>query len=204
MAEKREDEGLADASQPGRDRHQRGASRPASMTTGWAARTTSRPTGRRPSGCSRPRPGCGARVRANRAFLVRAVRYLAAEAGIRQFLDIGTGIPSANNTHEVAQRGRAGLADRLRGQRPDRAGARPRAAGQRPGGGHPVHARRRQEPGADPQAAAQTLDFTRPAALMLLGMLHLIQDAEDPYADRGRADGRAAVRQLPGHLPSGQ
>src|SRR5580693_3716518 len=42
-------------------------------------------------------------VRANRAFLARAVRFLAAEAGIRQFLDIGTGIPTVNNTHEVAQ-----------------------------------------------------------------------------------------------------
>ena len=42
-------------------------------------------------------------VRGNRAFLARAVRYLAREAGIRQFLDIGTGIPAANNTHEVAQ-----------------------------------------------------------------------------------------------------
>ena len=42
-------------------------------------------------------------ARANRAFLGRAVRYLAAEAGIRQFLDLGTGIPTAGNTHEVAQ-----------------------------------------------------------------------------------------------------
>src|ERR1700722_6452990 len=41
--------------------------------------------------------------RANRAFLGRAVRFLAGEAGIRQFLDIGTGLPSADNTHEVAQ-----------------------------------------------------------------------------------------------------
>ncbi len=41
--------------------------------------------------------------RANRAFLGRAVRYLVGEAGIRQFLDIGTGIPTAGNTHEVAQ-----------------------------------------------------------------------------------------------------
>ncbi|HME66536.1 MAG TPA: SAM-dependent methyltransferase, partial [Streptosporangiaceae bacterium] len=43
-------------------------------------------------------------VRANRAFLTRTVRFLAGETGIRQFLDIGTGIPTANNTHEVAQR----------------------------------------------------------------------------------------------------
>jgi hypothetical protein len=48
-------------------------------------------------------PGIVMSVRANRAFLARAVRFLAAEAGIRQFLDIGTGIPAANNTHEVAQ-----------------------------------------------------------------------------------------------------
>ena len=49
-------------------------------------------------------PGLRYRVRANRAFLGRATRYLAAEAGVRQFLDIGTGIPTADNTHEVAQR----------------------------------------------------------------------------------------------------
>src|SRR5271157_6178946 len=42
-------------------------------------------------------------VRANRAFLGSAVRYLAAEAGIRQFLDLGTGLPTAQNTHQVAQ-----------------------------------------------------------------------------------------------------
>jgi hypothetical protein len=48
-------------------------------------------------------PGIVMSVRANRAFLARVVRFLAAEAGIRQFLDIGTGIPASNNTHEVAQ-----------------------------------------------------------------------------------------------------
>src|ERR671918_2222742 len=42
-------------------------------------------------------------ARASRAFLIRAVRYLAGEAGVRQFLDVGTGLPTANNTHEVAQ-----------------------------------------------------------------------------------------------------
>jgi len=48
-------------------------------------------------------PELGFTARANRAFLGRVVRYLAAEAGIRQFLDIGTGIPTAGNTHQVAQ-----------------------------------------------------------------------------------------------------
>ena len=48
-------------------------------------------------------PGLRFRVRANRAFLARTVRFLATECGVRQFLDIGTGIPTANNTHEVAQ-----------------------------------------------------------------------------------------------------
>jgi hypothetical protein len=49
-------------------------------------------------------PGLLFRVRANRAFLGRVTRFLAAGAGIRQFLDIGTGIPAGNNTHQVAQR----------------------------------------------------------------------------------------------------
>src|ERR1700751_1162171 len=50
-------------------------------------------------------PGIVADARANRAFLIRAVRCLAEERGIRQFLDIGTGLPTASNTHEVAQAG---------------------------------------------------------------------------------------------------
>src|SRR5215468_4899848 len=51
----------------------------------------------------RERPQVVASARANRAFLARVVRYLAAEAGIRQFLDIGPGLPALINTHEVAQ-----------------------------------------------------------------------------------------------------
>jgi hypothetical protein len=51
---------------------------------------------------------------ANRAFLGRAIRYLAAEAGVRQFLDIGTGIPTAGNTHHVAQ----AIAPEFRGRPP--------------------------------------------------------------------------------------
>ena len=48
-------------------------------------------------------PGAAAAARENRAFLGRAVRFLAGEAGIRQFLDIGTGLPAAGNVHQVAQ-----------------------------------------------------------------------------------------------------
>ena len=73
-------------------------------------------------------------ARANRAFLGRAVRYLAGEAGIRQFLDIGTGIPTAGNTHQVAQAIAPETPGRLRGLRPDRARARPRPADQRRAG----------------------------------------------------------------------
>jgi hypothetical protein len=53
---------------------------------------------------ARQYPGIVEKARAGRAFLVRAVRYLAAEAGIRQFLDVGAGLPAADNTHEIAQR----------------------------------------------------------------------------------------------------
>jgi len=67
-------------------------------------------------------------ARANRAFLGRTVRYLAAEAGIRQFLDIGTGIPTAGNTHQVARIPRRAA----RAGRPCGAG---RAASARPHGG---------------------------------------------------------------------
>ena len=75
----------------------------------------------------------------SRQFLIRVVRYLAAEAGIRQFLDIGTGLPTMQNTHEVAQAVAPESQDRLRGQRPAGAGARPRpdGAGGRHGPHHP-------------------------------------------------------------------
>jgi SAM-dependent methyltransferase len=126
-------------------------------------------------------PGLRARVRANRAFLARVVRYLAAEAGIRQFLDVGTGIPSADNTHEVAQAvapdSRVVYVDNdpivlIHAQ--ELLASAPEGATQYIEGDL-------RDPAAILEAAARTLDFTRPAALMLLGVLHLIGDSEDPY-----------------------
>ena len=84
-------------------RHRRGAHRPGPATTGSAAGTTSRSTARWATRRWRRSPAWSARSGPTRAFLGRAVRYLTAEDGIRQFLDIGAGIPTANNTHEVAQ-----------------------------------------------------------------------------------------------------
>jgi hypothetical protein len=126
-------------------------------------------------------PGLRFRVQANRAFLARAVRYLAAEAGIRQFLDIGTGIPSANNTHEVAQ----AVAPDSRIVYVDNdpivlTHARALLAGGPAGSIQYIDGDLR-DGAAIMEVAARTLDFGRPVGLMLLGILHLIQDDEDPY-----------------------
>ena len=59
-------------------------------------------------------PDIARQARADRMFLGRVVRYLAGEAGVRQFLDIGTGLPTVDNTHEVAQRVAPGIQDRVR------------------------------------------------------------------------------------------
>jgi S-adenosyl methyltransferase len=139
-------------------------------------------------------PGLRFRVRANRAFLARAVRYLVAEAGIRQFLDIGTGIPTANNTHEVAQ----ATAPECRIVYVDNdpivlAHARALLTSNPQGATAYLEADLRNTQ-AILDAAAATLDFSRPVALMLLGILHLVSDAEDPYA---------IVARLLAALPSG-
>jgi S-adenosyl methyltransferase len=139
-------------------------------------------------------PGLRERVLANRAFLVRAVRYLAAEAGIRQFLDIGTGIPSANNTHEVAQQ--AAPDSRIVYVDNDPivlTHARALLAGGPMGSIQYIDGDVR-DVASITRAATKTLDFTQPTALMLLGILHLIQDAEGPYE---------IVSRLMDALPSG-
>ena len=139
-------------------------------------------------------PGLRERVRANRAFLVRAVRYLAAEAGIRQFLDIGTGIPSANNTHEVAQQTAPGSRIVYVDNDPIvLTHARALLAGGPMGSIQYIDGDVR-DVASITRAGARTLDFTQPTALLLLGILHLIQDAEGPYE---------IVARLMDALPSG-
>jgi S-adenosyl methyltransferase len=127
-------------------------------------------------------PNLRYRVRANRAFLARAVRYLADDAGIRQFLDIGTGIPSGNNTHEVAQ----AAAPDARIVYVDNdpivlTHARALLASGPQGATQYVDGDLRQ-PDRILHEAARTLDLTQPTALLLFGIMHLVQDSEDPYA----------------------
>jgi hypothetical protein len=126
-------------------------------------------------------PSIRASVRANRAFLRRAVEFLAGEAGIRQFLDIGTGLPVADNTHEVAQR----IAPESRIVYVDNdpivlAHARALLTSTEEGATAYIQADAR-----DPQTiireAAATLDFTQPVAVMMLAVLHFIPDEADPW-----------------------
>ncbi|TDD63588.1 SAM-dependent methyltransferase [Actinomadura darangshiensis] len=119
-------------------------------------------------------------VRANRAFLARTVEYLVAEAGIHQFLDVGTGLPSANNTHEVAQ----AILPESRIAYVDNdpivlAHAQALLRGTESGATDYIDADLR-DPGKILQEASRTLDFTRPVAVMLIAVLHFIPDDADP------------------------
>jgi hypothetical protein len=120
-------------------------------------------------------------VRANRAFLARGVRFLAAEAGIRQFLDIGTGIPSANNTHEVAQ----SAAPESRVVYVDNdpivlAHARALLVGGPEGATDYLDADLR-DTGKILEHARGLLDFSQPVAVMLVAVLHLIGPEDHPH-----------------------
>src|SRR5512133_806089 len=126
-------------------------------------------------------PVMGVLARADRAFLGRAVRYLAGPAGIRQFLDIGTGIPTANNTHEVAQ----AVAPESRIVYVDNdpvvlVHARALLTSTPEGATDYVDADLR-DPDLILQAAAATLDFDKPVAIMLLAILGHIDDSDDPH-----------------------
>jgi hypothetical protein len=127
-------------------------------------------------------PELGFTARANRAFLGRVVRYLTAQAGIRQFLDIGTGIPTAGNTHQVAQ----AVAPESRVVYVDYdpvvlAHARALLTSHKAGATEYVDADLR-DTDAILGHAARLLDFTKPVAVTLLMVLHVIPDSDDPHA----------------------
>jgi len=133
-------------------------------------------------------------VRANRAFLRRAVTYLVGEAGIRQFLDIGTGLPTAENTHEVAQ----SIAPESRIVYVDNdpivlAHARALLDSTPEGATAYIDADAR-DAGTILRKAARTLDFSQPVAVMLLLVLQYVPDSDDP---------RAIVSRLMDAMPPG-
>jgi hypothetical protein len=126
-------------------------------------------------------PGIVAAVRANRAFLARAVRYMAA-AGVRQFLDIGTGIPTAGNTHEVAQRAAADTRIVYVDNDPIVTMHATSLLPVTSEGATSFAAADVRDPDTILSQAQRTLDFSQPVAIMLLGILQLIPDADDPQA----------------------
>jgi hypothetical protein len=139
-------------------------------------------------------PNIAHSVQANRAFLARAVSYLVGEAGIRQFLDIGTGIPTSNNTHEVAQ----SVASDCRVVYVDNdpvvlLHARALLASDPAGATDYIDAdlRNPEQILAD---AARLLDFGQPVALMIMAVLQHLDDEDDPYK---------VVATLLSRLPSG-
>jgi hypothetical protein len=121
-------------------------------------------------------------ARANREFLVRVVRYLAAECGIRQFVDIGPGLPAPGSTHEIAQ----ALAPRSRIVYVDNdplvlVHARALLTSTPQGSCDYIEADLR-DTATVIAGARQTLDFTRPVAVLLLAVLHFVPDAYSPAA----------------------
>ena len=127
-------------------------------------------------------PGIVDIARQVRLFLSRAIRYLVVEAGVRQFLDIGTGLPTANNTHEIAQ----GMVPRARIVYVDNdplvlVHARALLISSPEGATDYVEADVR-DPDRILQEAATTLDFTQPIGLMMLGILGHIPDSDNPRA----------------------
>ena len=139
-------------------------------------------------------PGMAAEARANRQFLSRATRYLVIEAGVRQFLDIGTGLPTADNTHEIAQR----LNPACRIVYVDHdplvlAHARALLTSTPEGVTDYVDADL-HDPDKILDAAARTLDFSVPIALILSAIMGHVADNEGPHA---------IVSRLMDRLPSG-
>ncbi|CAM5680660.1 SAM-dependent methyltransferase [Streptomyces canus] len=139
-------------------------------------------------------PGIETGARAARYFLARAVRHLAGEEGVRQFLDIGTGLPNVDNTHQIAQR----VAPESRIVYVDNdplvlAHARALLTSTPEGVTNYVDADLR-DPATILREAGKTLDFDKPVALMLMGILGHIEDHDEACA---------IVRELVAGLPSG-
>lgn len=127
-------------------------------------------------------PGIVASARANRAFLRRAVRFLVTEAGVRQFLDVGTGIPTSDNTHEVAQ----SLVPQSRIVYVDNdpvvlAHARALLRSTVKGVTSYIDADIR-DPGKIIGAARESLDFDQPVALVLIGTLTYVERTDEVTA----------------------
>jgi len=126
------------------------------------------------------RPEVVAGARANRAFLARAVRYLAADCGIRQFLDIGTGLPAPGATHQIAQDVDPASVVAYADNDPlVLAHARALLTCAPPGRCGYIEADLRDTRTLLAQAA-RILDLTQPTAILLLAVLHFIPDADDP------------------------
>jgi hypothetical protein len=133
-------------------------------------------------------------VRKNRAFLGRAVHYLAAEAGIRQFLDIGTGLPSSNNTHEVAQRAAPEARIVYVDNDPIVLSHAQALLASTPEGACAYVDADIRDTGKILKDAANVLDFSRPVAVCLIMILQFIPDGDDPVS---------IVRALVDAIPSG-
>ena len=121
-------------------------------------------------------------VRANRRFLGRAVRYLVEQEGIRQFLDIGTGLPSADNTHEVAQAAAPDTKVVYVDNDPIVLAHARALLTSAPEGQTAYISADLREVDKILSEAAETLDWDQPIALMFLMTLQYIPDAEDPHA----------------------
>ncbi len=139
-------------------------------------------------------PDIVAGVRKNRAFLGRAVHYLAAEAGIRQFLDIGTGLPSSNNTHEVAQRAAPESRIVYVDNDPIVLSHAQALLTSTPEGACAYIDADIRDTGKIVTDAANLLDFDRPVAVCLIMILQFIPDEDDPAS---------IVRALVDAVPSG-
>lgn len=135
-----------------------------------------------------------AEVRANRDFLGRAVRWLAGEAGIRQFLDVGTGIPGDDNVHAIAQAVAPDARIVCVDNDPVVLAHAHQLMRSTPEGAAAYIDGDLREPDAILAKAAETLDFSQPVALLLLGLLYLVPDENDPYG---------VVNRLVDALPSG-